>query len=196
MMRFDRFSQQAQDTAARAYEICQRYSHNQVDSEHILMALLEQPDGFVTRVFDKLAVDVEPAKRQLDEALRSIRNAKIYGGGAGQVFITPRVKRIIDLANEEANELKSDVISTQHVFLAALSERGTAVAGIFEETGITKERVYELVKQGPPEQPGQAQAVRANAMPSVETLLVIIDQLPLEDARRLYQRLGERLNKE
>ena len=195
-MRFDRFSQQAQEVAARAYEVCQRYSHNQVDTEHILLALLEQRNGAVLRILGKLAVDVELIKQRLDEALRSIRNAKIYGGGHGQVFITSRVKQIIDLANEEATRLGSKHISSSHIFLAALSERGTAVARIFEEIEVANERVYDLVKQEPPEQPGQAQAVGMGATPSVETLLAIIDQLPLEDARRLYQRLGERLNKE
>ncbi len=196
MMRFDRFSQQAQDIAARAYEVCQRYGHNQVDTGHILLALLEQLNGAVPRILGKLAVDVELIKRRLDEVMRSSRNAKIYGGGQGQVFITPRVKQIIDLANDEATRLGREHISSSHIFLAALSERGTAVARIFEETEVTKDRVYDLVKQEPPEQPGQAQAVgRATAL-SLEALFAIVDQLPLEDARRLYRRLGERLNKE
>ena len=50
MMRFDKFSERAQDAAARAAEIIQRYGHNQIDSEHILLALIEQPQGFVTQI--------------------------------------------------------------------------------------------------------------------------------------------------
>ncbi|MBI3244261.1 MAG: hypothetical protein HYZ49_18430 [Chloroflexi bacterium] len=196
MMRFDRFSQQAQDTAARAYEVCQRYGHSQMDSEHILMALLEQPDGVVPRVLGKLSVGVEPAKQRLDEALRSIRNAKIFGGGPGQVFITPRVKQIIDLSNEEANWLNDEYISTTHIFLAILSEHGTAAAKIFEETGVTKERAYDFVKQESPEAAGSTQAIGKATALSLEALLAIVEQLPLEDARKLYQQLGERLNKE
>ncbi len=147
MMRFDRFTERAQDAAARAYEILQRYSHNQVDTEHILLALLEQPDGVIPQLLEKLSVDIELVKRRLDDVLRASPKVAIYGGGAGQVFITPRVKRIIDLANEEANRLKDEFISTEHIFLAVLSERNTAVARILAEAGVTKERVYDAVKE-------------------------------------------------
>ncbi len=57
MMRFDKFSERAQDAAARAAEIITRYGHNQVDSEHILLALIEQPDGIVSQIFEMLKVD-------------------------------------------------------------------------------------------------------------------------------------------
>ncbi|MEK7440024.1 MAG: AAA family ATPase [Chloroflexota bacterium] len=145
-MRFDRFTERAQDAASRAYEILQRYGHNQVDTEHILLALLEQPEGVIPQILDKMSVDIEIIKRRLDDVLRASPKVAIYGGGTGQVFITPRVKRIIDLANEEANRLKDEYISTEHIFLAVLSERNTAVARILSEAGITKERVYESVK--------------------------------------------------
>jgi ATP-dependent Clp protease ATP-binding subunit ClpC len=146
MMRFDRFTERAQDAASRAYEILQRYGHNQVDTEHILLALLEQPEGVIPQILDKLSVDQELIKKRLDDVLRASPKAAIYGGGTGQVFITPRVKRIIDLANEEANRLKDEYISTEHIFLAILSERNTAVARILAEAGITKERVYDTIK--------------------------------------------------
>jgi len=146
MMRFDRFTERAQDAAARAYEILQRYGHNQVDTEHILLALLEQPEGVIPQILEKISVDQELIKKRLDDVLRASPKAAIYGGGTGQVFITPRVKRIIDLANEEANRLKDEYISTEHIFLAILSERNTAVARILSEAGITKERVYDTVK--------------------------------------------------
>ncbi len=146
MMRFDRFTERASDAASRAYEILQRYGHNQVDTEHMLLALLEQPEGVIPQILDKLSVDQELIKKRLDDVLRASPKAAIYGGGAGTVFVTPRVKRIIDLANEEANRLKDEYISTEHIFLAILSERNTAVARILSEAGISKERVYETIK--------------------------------------------------
>ncbi|RPI95904.1 MAG: AAA family ATPase, partial [Chloroflexi bacterium] len=146
-MRFDRFTERAQDAAVRAYEILQRYGHNQVDTEHMLLALLEQPDGVIPQMLDKMGVDQQAIKSRLDEVLRASPKAAIYGGGAGQVFITPRVKRVVDIANEEANRLKDDYISTEHLFLAILSERRTAVARILAEAGITKERVLDVIKE-------------------------------------------------
>ncbi len=146
MMRFDRFTERAQDAAARAYEILQRYGHNQVDSEHILLALLEQQDGVIPQILERLTVDVEQMRRRLDDILRVTPKAAIYGQGAGQVFITPRVKRIIDLANEEANRLRDEYISTEHIFMAILSERNTPVAKILADNGITHDRVREVIK--------------------------------------------------
>ncbi len=146
MMRYDRFTERAQDAAARSYEILQRYGHNQVDTEHILLALLEQPDGVISALLEKLNISVEPLRQQLDEILRQTPRSAVYGGGAGQVFITPRVKRIIDLANEEANRLKDEYISTEHIFLAILTERRTPVARILADVNITKERVMDVIK--------------------------------------------------
>jgi ATP-dependent Clp protease ATP-binding subunit ClpC len=146
MMRFDRFTERAQDAAARAYEILQRYGHNQVDTEHILLALLEQGDGVVPQILEKLNADLNGMRSRLDEILRASPKAAIYGHGTGQVFITPRVKRIIDLANEEANRLRDEYISTEHIFLAILSERNTAVSKIMADNNVTRDRVYDAVK--------------------------------------------------
>ena len=87
-MRFDRFTERAQDAATRATEILQRYGHNQIDTEHILLALLEQPDGVIPQILERMGIDQEYIKRRLDDVLRASPKAAIYGGGAGQVFIT------------------------------------------------------------------------------------------------------------
>ncbi len=149
MMRFDRFTERAQDAAARAYEILQRYSHNQVDTEHLLLALLEQPEGVVPAIMDKLGVNVQVMTSKVDEILKASPRVNIYGGGGvtNQVFITPRVKRVLDLANEEANRLKDEYISTEHIFLAIASERNTPSARLLAEQNITKERIYDAIKE-------------------------------------------------
>ena len=128
MMRFDRFTERAQDAAQRAAEIIQRYGHNQIDTEHILLALIEQPQGVIPQILEKLNIDIEaltdaPRPTCCAPAPRPTSTA----AAPGQIFITPRVKRIIDLANEEANRLKDEYISTEHIFLAILSERNTAM---------------------------------------------------------------------
>jgi ATP-dependent Clp protease ATP-binding subunit ClpC len=147
MMRFDRFTERAQEAAQRAAEIIQRYGHNQIDTEHILLALIEQPQGVIPQILDQLKVDAAGLTERLDYILRTSPKANIFGGGAGQIFITPRVKRIIDLANEEANRLKDEYISTEHIFLAILNERSTPAARLLEGAGVTRDRVYETVQQ-------------------------------------------------
>ena len=147
MMRFDRFTERAQEAAQRAAEIIQRYGHNQIDTEHILLALIEQPQGVIPQILDQLKVEAAGLSERLDYILRTSPKANIFGGGAGQIFITPRVKRIIDLANEEANRLKDEYISTEHIFLAILNERSTPAARLLEGAGVTRDRVYESVQQ-------------------------------------------------
>jgi len=146
MMRFDRFTERAQDAAQRAAEIIQRYGHNQIDTEHILLALIEQPEGVITQILEKMNIDLDALTDRIDQQLRSSPKANIYGGGAGQIFITPRVKRVVDMANEEANRLEDEYISTEHLFLAILSERNSAIARLLDNEGITKERVYDTIK--------------------------------------------------
>lgn len=147
MMRFDRFTERAQEAAQRAVEIIQRYGHNQVDTEHMLLALLEQPQGVILQILEILKVDPAVLEERLDNVLRTSPKANIFGGGAGQIFITPRVKRIVDLANEEASKLKDEYISTEHIFLAILSERNTPAARVLETSGITRDRVYDAIIQ-------------------------------------------------
>ena len=147
MMRFDRFTERAQEAAQRAAEIIQRYGHNQIDTEHILLALIEQPGGVIPQILENLSVNAQALTERLDQTLRMTPKANIFGGGAGQIFITPRVKRIIDLANEEANRLKDEYISTEHIFLAIMSERNTSAARILEGAGLTRERVLDSIMQ-------------------------------------------------
>lgn len=147
MMRFDRFTERAQEAAQRAAEIIQRYGHNQIDTEHILLALIEQPEGVITQLLEILQVDAAALKERLDYVLRTSPKANIFGGGAGQVFITPRVKRIVEVANDEANRLKDEFISTEHLFLAILTERSTPAARLLNGAGITKERAMDAINQ-------------------------------------------------
>jgi ATP-dependent Clp protease ATP-binding subunit ClpC len=150
MMRFDRFTERAQDAAMRAYEILQRYQHNQVDTEHLFLAMLEQPDGAATQILDKLNAPAPVIRGKLEEHLQQSPKSGAganYGGQVAQVFITPRLKRVIDLANEEASKLKDEYISTEHLFLGIVSERNTPAANILKEQGVTKERIQHAVEE-------------------------------------------------
>ncbi|PIE79664.1 MAG: Clp protease [Chloroflexi bacterium] len=142
-MRFDRFTERAQDAAARAYEIVQRYGHTQVDTEHLFLALLEQQDGAVPQILEQLNVSAADITERLDQELRSTPKVAVYGGGVGQVFYTPRIRTVLELAQGEANRLKDEFISTEHIFLAILSERSTPTARLLQEFSINRDRVLD-----------------------------------------------------
>ncbi|NOZ29821.1 MAG: AAA domain-containing protein [Chloroflexi bacterium] len=147
-MRFDRFTERAQDAAMRAYEILQRYQHTQVDTEHMFLALLEQPDGVIPQLLERMDVPPEGVRARLEEALsHGQRTTPAFTGAVTQVFITPRLKRVIDVAQEEAKRLRDEYISTEHIFLAIANERNTPSANILREFGVTRERILRAIEE-------------------------------------------------
>ncbi|HNS52091.1 MAG TPA: AAA family ATPase [Anaerolineae bacterium] len=147
MMRFDRFTERAQEAARGAYEVLQRYGHTQADTEHFLLALIEQPSGVVPELLKVLSADIETIGKRLDEELKRTSRTQIFGGGVGQIYITPGLKRVIEKANEEASKLKDDYVSTEHIFLAIAGERNTPSARILAEQGVTRDRILDAVRE-------------------------------------------------
>jgi len=148
MMRFDRFTERAQDAAMRAYEILQRYQHSQADTEHFFLALLEQPDGLIPRIFEKINIEPEMLMDRLDKVLSA--SPKVGGAvniAVGQVYITPRLKRVLDNAQEEATTMQDEYISTEHLLLAICNERNTPSARILQEVGVTKARIADAIEE-------------------------------------------------
>jgi len=147
MMRFDKFTERAQDAATRAYEILQRYGHYQADVEHMLLAMLEQSEGSVPEILKTLTVDIEDMRERVDDILLRLPKVKSMPNLAvGQVYITPRLKRVLDGAEAEAKQLKDEFISTEHIFLVIAKERSTPLAGILSKLGVTHKRVLEAVQ--------------------------------------------------
>ncbi len=107
-MRFDRFTERAQDAAARAYKIVQSYGHTQVDTEHIFLALLEQNDGAVPRILEFVGADINAMMARVDEELRATPRAGVYGGGVGQIFYTPRIRTVLELAQAKPTGSKTN----------------------------------------------------------------------------------------
>ena len=150
MMRFDRFTEKAQEAAMRSYEILQQYKHTQVDTEHVFLALLGQDGGAVPQIMKQLDAPVAEMVQKLTATLENMPRASLNpyaNSNTAQVFITPRLKRIMDIAYEEAMKLKDEYISTEHMLLAIASERNTPSATILREASITKERIAEAVQQ-------------------------------------------------
>ena len=148
MMRFERFTERAQDVFARAHEIIQRYRHSQLDAEHLLLALIEQTGGAVQAIFERMNVDVDALRQRVDSVLQT--SPKMYypystGGGQAQVYVTPRVKRAVDVANEEASRLKDEYVSTEHLLLALTNDRDGNAGRILTDVGLTRDRILQIL---------------------------------------------------
>ncbi len=148
MMRFDRFTERAQDAAMRAYEILQRYNHAQADTEHLFLSLIEQPDGSVPEILKKLGIISEDVRERLDDALLRVpKVSSMPNMSVGQVYITPRLKRVLDYAQKEATRLGDKYVSTEHLFLGIISEKGTPTAQILKKFNIKTENVQRVIDE-------------------------------------------------
>src|SRR3990172_4452971 len=146
-MRLDRFTERAQEALARSQQILQELQHIQLDVEHLLLALLQQADGLLPQILDRLGVNVEAAQRRVEEVLRSAPRLQSHGGGQTQVYVTPRLKRVFDMAEEEANRLKDEYISTEHLFIAIAAEREGPTASMLRDLGLDQEKVYRALAE-------------------------------------------------
>ncbi|RJQ51162.1 MAG: AAA family ATPase, partial [Actinobacteria bacterium] len=143
-MRFDKFTQKAQEAVAEAQSVADRYGQQEIDSEHLLVALLEQPDGIAPTILQRLGVDPSGVLSQLDGALK--RAPKVTGTGAvGMAYLGPRLRNVFEVASKEAERLTDEYVSTEHLLVAIADEKGSTGAQILGDAGVTKDRIYETL---------------------------------------------------
>lgn len=140
--------ERAQDAAARSLALMERLKHTQIDVEHILLALLDQPKGTVPQILAMMSIDTGTLKLKLtDDLSTSPRHARIFSAGAGQVFITMHVQNVFDSAVKEAKRLGDEYVSTEHIFLGILADRKTPSARFLQEAGVTRDGVLETIRK-------------------------------------------------
>ncbi len=146
-MRFDKFTERAQEAIARAQQILQELGQSQLDVEHLLLALLEQPESLVAQILDRLGADVELARRRLTSVVQSEPRVQYPAGSQPQmqIYITPALKRVFDQAAAEAARLQDEYIGSEHLFIAIVGERQGAAARLLHEMGVDQEKVYRAL---------------------------------------------------
>ena len=143
-MRQERFTEQAQEVLAASQELVRRYRHNQWDVEHVLLALLEQEKGITREILRELRVDVEGVKRKVGATLE--RFPKITYE-AGQIYATPRTSALLENANREADRLKDEFVSTEHLLIAIAAETRGEAATILAQSGVNQEEIYQALQK-------------------------------------------------
>src|SRR5512137_599391 len=108
-MRQERFTEQAQEALALSQELVRQYHHTQWDVEHILLALLQQEKGLVGDILRELGVDVEVVRQQVMAALEKSPRVTYE---VAQIYATPRIARLLQTAEAEANRLKDEFVGT------------------------------------------------------------------------------------
>jgi ATP-dependent Clp protease ATP-binding subunit ClpB len=124
-----------------------RYGHTEVDVEHLLLALLEQSQGLVGRLLARAGADTGPLAAGLDEHLQTRPRVSGPGAAPGQIYVSHTLNELLDRAQQEAERMKDEYVSVEHVVLALLSAGETAAAGLLKDQGITRERFLEVLTE-------------------------------------------------
>jgi ATP-dependent Clp protease ATP-binding subunit ClpB len=141
-MNINKFTEKAQEAMVGAQQLAEQQNHVQIEPEHLLVALLEQREGIVPDLLRKMNADPAVIGRGARDLLTKYPQA--YGGA--QPGLSPRLKLVTDLAQAEAERLKDDYVSTEHLFVALASETGRSPAAKFlEENGITRDEIFQAL---------------------------------------------------
>ncbi|MFD3520023.1 ATP-dependent chaperone ClpB [Streptomyces sp. NPDC058653] len=139
-MDMNRLTQKSQEALQDAQTVAVRLGQNETDGEHLLLALLDQRDGLVPRLLDQAGTDTADLRTAVEADLSRRPRSTGPGAAPGQVFVTQRLGRLLDSAEQEAHRLKDEYVSVEHLVLALVDEGSASSAGrLLKEHGLTKE---------------------------------------------------------
>jgi ATP-dependent Clp protease ATP-binding subunit ClpB len=142
-MNIDKFTEKSQEAVREAHQLAARMNHQQMDVEHLLLALLDQDRGLTTALLNKADVAVDAVKIR---AQRELEKRPRVTGGNDQVSMTGRLNRLFARAEDEAKKMKDDYVSVEHLLLAMLSDDGAA-GQILKELGLNRKRLLGVLQE-------------------------------------------------
>ncbi|HYK95335.1 MAG TPA: ATP-dependent Clp protease ATP-binding subunit [Candidatus Dormibacteraeota bacterium] len=168
MERFDKFTDRARKVLTLAQDEAQRFNHNYIGTEHLLLGLVREGEGVAARVLENMNVELAKVRTAVEF---------IIGRGdrpvVGEVGLTPRAKRVIELAIDEARRLGHNYIGTEHLLLGLVREGEGIAAGVLESLGVNLDKVrHEVIRvlsQSSSVGPAQ-ETKRSSKTPTVDAL--------------------------
>jgi ATP-dependent Clp protease ATP-binding subunit ClpB len=142
----NRLTQKSSEALHEAQTKALRFGHPEADTEHLVLALLDQSDGIVPRLLTQVHVDTGQLRKELEAELE--RRPRVSGPGVppGQVAVTQQLARLLDDAEQEAGRLKDDYVSVEHLVLATLAlGSGTTAGRLLQQEGVTREAFLEAL---------------------------------------------------
>jgi ATP-dependent Clp protease ATP-binding subunit ClpB len=144
----NRLTQKTQEALHDAQTKALRFGHTEVDNEHLLLALLDQPDGLVPRLLSRAEVNADALRAALELHLEGRPRVSGPGAAPGEVYVARALNQVLDSAEQEAQRLKDEYVSVEHVLLAMIATGSQTAAGrILREHGVTRERLLEILTQ-------------------------------------------------
>ncbi len=170
-MNFQKFTIKSQEAVQNAQEIAASYSNQSIEPEHLFASLIQDAEGIIVPIFQKIGANVNYLKIKISEVIEKL--PKVSGAGVGNQFIGQNLSSVFDIALEESRLLKDDYVSTEHLLLALVSSK-SSISQLLSGQGVTKDQIYKALKD-----------IRGTQR--------VIDQTPEEKYQSL-QRFGRDLN--
>ena len=145
-MDFNKFTEKLQEAVRGAQSVAVQHGNQQVDTEHLLLALFDQEGGLARSILNKADVKVDALRTRVQQEVDRMPKVSGPSGGPDQVYVTPRITKLLAQAEDEAKRLKDEYVSVEHVLLAATDDAG-ATGKLFREFGITRERLMRALQE-------------------------------------------------
>src|ERR1041385_84556 len=140
-MQLDKLTIKSQEALAEAQRIAHEHSHQQVDCEHLLLALIGQTESLVPELLEKIGVSVAKLQPEVERELA--RRHKVQGTSSSDLFLSNELKKALDAAQAEAGKLKDDYLSTEHLLLGVLDAGGATLKKILQAHGLKRDLVLK-----------------------------------------------------
>jgi ATP-dependent Clp protease ATP-binding subunit ClpB len=145
-MDMNRFTEKTQEALAAAQQLAVRLNHQQVDAEHVLMALLDQEPGLASSILRKAGINVDTLRSNVQRELERMPRVTTVKGGGDEVYVSGRLNRLLTQAQNEAKQFQDEFVSVEHILLAMTADNGAA-GRLFKEAGITRDRLMAALQE-------------------------------------------------
>src|SRR5947209_15092674 len=141
-MRLERFTLRGQEAIQSAIELAERNQNQQVEPEHLLATMLEQPEGIVRPILGKLSVNVTVVANDVQAAIA--RYPRVQGG---QQYISPRLTQVFTAAQKQAEKMQDEYISTEHLLVAIAEEKDGESGKLLRQHGVNRDDLLKVIEQ-------------------------------------------------
>src|SRR5216110_2942128 len=141
MIRFDKLTLKAQEALQAAQSHASEKGHPQVAPEHLLWAMIQQKDGVVLPIFQKLGVNFQTIARDLADAVAKLPTVS----GQAEIYVSPALGRILEDAQKEADRFKDEYVSTEHLLIALSNAKDETVGRLLQSHGLTKDAILKVL---------------------------------------------------
>jgi ATP-dependent Clp protease ATP-binding subunit ClpB len=142
-MNWEKLTIKAQEAIQEAQKRAESLGHQSIENEHLLAALISQKEGIIRPILEKLGAKADIIARDLERELKKVPRVE---GGLGQIYISPRLKQTLDTAFTEAERLKDEFVSTEHMLIGIADSKDSPAAAILRTYGVTKDSIYTVMK--------------------------------------------------